>query len=146
MAGFVGSAWNLLNTENRKAPLAVFVFDDAIIITSPAGLTLTALNAANLKDMKRVHDRFAAIAPGLSSAQLAALLREVVRVTVIPTGSVITAFADKIPVSRALRVCVQTTAEGTIVFAGGGKAKKHLTAMLKTVLGPRFTDRAGTPG
>jgi hypothetical protein len=146
MAGFVGSAWNLLNTENRKAPLAVFVFDDAIIITSPAGLTLTALNAANLKDMKRVHDRFAAIAPGLSSAQLAALLREVVRVTVIPAGSVITAFADKVPVSRALRVCVQTTAEGTIVFAGGGKAKKHLTAMLKTVLGPRFTDRAGTPG
>jgi hypothetical protein len=146
MAGFVGSAWNLLNTENRKAPLAVFVFDDAIIITSPVGLTLTALNAANLKDMKRVHDWFAAIAPGLSSAQLAALLREVVRVTVIPTGSVITAFADKVPVSRALRVCVQTTAEGTIVFAGGGKAKKHLTAMLKTVLGPRFTDRAGTPG
>jgi len=146
MASFVGSAWNLLNTENRKAPLAVFVFDDAIIVTSPLGLTLTALNAANLKGMKRVHDRFAAIAPGLSSAQLAAGLREAVHVTVIPTGSVITACADKIPVSRALRIRVHTATEGTIVFAGGGQAKKHLAAMLKTVLGPRFTDRMGTAG
>ena len=145
MAAFVGSAWNLLSTENRKAPLAVFVFDDAIIVTSPPGPTVTAMNTANLMTMKRVHDRFAALAPGLSSVQLAAGLGEVVRVTVIPTDSVINAFADKIPVSRALRVHVQTVSAGTIVFAGGGQAKKHLATMLKTVLGPRFTDRASAP-
>ncbi len=96
--------------------------------------------------MKQVHDTFAVMAPNLSSDRLAAGLSEVVRVTVIPTGSVVAAFADRIPVVRALRVHVQTVSEGTIVFSGGGRAKKKLAAMLKTVLGPRFTDRSGALG
>jgi hypothetical protein len=146
MGTFVGSERNLLDRENRKAPLAVFVFDDAIIVTSPLGLTVTSLNAANLMAMKRIHDQFTVIAPNVSSEELAARLSKVVRVTVIPADSVVTAFADKIPVFRALRVHVQTASQGTVVFVGGGPAKRHLAAMLKTVLGHRFADRTGGPG
>jgi hypothetical protein len=144
--GFVGAVRNLVDRANRKAPLVVFVFHDSIIVASPAGLTVTDLNAANFKAMKKVHDQFAAIAPNVSSEELAARLSTIVRVTVIRTDSVVTAFADTVPVFRAVRVHVQTATQGTIVFAGGGPAKRDLAAMLKTVLGPRFTDRTGGPG
>jgi hypothetical protein len=145
MDAFVGSARNLVDRANRKAPLAVFVFHDAIIIASPPGLTITDLNAANLAAMKKVHDQFAAMAPNVSSEELAARLSAVVRVSVIRADSVVTAFADTVPVFRALRLHVQTASQGTILFAGGGPAKRHLAAMLKTVLGPRFADRTGGP-
>jgi hypothetical protein len=39
---------------------------------------------------------------------------------------------------------VHTAGEGTITFAGGGPAKRHLATMLGTVLGLRFTDRAAS--
>jgi hypothetical protein len=146
MGTFVGSERNLLDRANRKAPLAVFVFDDAIIVTSPLGPTITALNAANFKAMKRVHDQFTAIAPNVSGEELTARLSKVVRVTVIPADSVVTAFADRIPVFGSLRVHVQTASQGTIVFVGGGPAKRHLATMLKTVLGVRFADGMDGPG